>query len=163
MVSERFASVNIRDLVYVVMMWCSVSLAPLCDRTVLVKSRLTWTSMNGTGTLDSASRRATLVCVYAPALMTIAAVPSARAAWIRSMRAPSWFDWNASNPSPSSEHCFCAFCSMSDMVSLPYLLQSANVISAAYQRQLCLCSSTPDARCQSRIAKKDSLFRLSCA
>ena len=52
-------------------------------------------------TAATASRRETLVWVRPPALMMRpAATP--RACWIRSMSAPSWFDWKVSTARPSS-------------------------------------------------------------
>jgi hypothetical protein len=48
-----------------------------------------WTSMNGMATLASASARAMLVCVKAPALMMMAATPSALARCTRSTSSPS--------------------------------------------------------------------------
>lgn len=51
--------------------------------------------MKGMSTPLKASRIPTLVCVNAPALITMASI-FPRAACMRSIMAPSWFDWNAS-------------------------------------------------------------------
>lgn len=59
------------------------------DIKIFVDFSLTCTSMKGISTERRASLMATDVCVYAPALMTIASTPSCFASWMRSIRSPS--------------------------------------------------------------------------
>src|SRR5215475_807319 len=63
------------------------------------KMLLIWTSTTGTATAATASRMATEVWVYAPALMMMPAAFLAAASWIKSTISPSWFDWRNSTAS----------------------------------------------------------------
>jgi len=58
--------------------------------------------MKGMATAARASRMATLVWVNAAGLIRMNAVPSPRAAWIRSTRACSALDWKLSSSCPAS-------------------------------------------------------------
>ncbi len=58
--------------------------------------------MKGTSTAASASRRATLVWVKAAGLIRISAVPSWRAAWMRSISTCSALDCRQSKPCPAA-------------------------------------------------------------
>src|SRR5471032_3637366 len=78
------------------------------------------TSTNGMATPARASRRATLVCVSPPGLMTMASTPSVRAAWMRSISAPSWLLWKQDKLAPAAAAWATAACSMSARVLAPY-------------------------------------------
>ena len=78
------------------------------------------TEVKGIFTAARASRRATLVCVNAPGLIRMNAVPSSRAACTRSTSSCSALDWNEASSEPDARAFAASSAAMSASVAWPY-------------------------------------------